>query len=126
MSIKKRTGTRFWTDWKIGGKVISVVLVISLISVVVLLFVNYLTNVRETNKTVGNQLLVLGDEVILRAADQVLNEVKVLETLSRTPSIIDAVVQANLDLRLTRLGKMKPPALPLKCQKCLIIRFLDS
>ena len=97
MSIKKRTGTRFWTDWKIGGKVISVVLVISLISVVVLLFVNYLTNVRETNKTVGNQLLVLGDEVILRAADQVLNEVKVLETLSRTPSIIDAVVQANLD-----------------------------
>lgn len=97
MSIEKRTGTRFWTDWKIGGKVISVVLVISLISVVVLLFVNFLTNVRETNKTVGNQLLVLGDEVILRAADQVLNEVKVLETLSRTPSIIDAVVQANLD-----------------------------
>ncbi|PKN97909.1 MAG: hypothetical protein CVU42_14290 [Chloroflexi bacterium HGW-Chloroflexi-4] len=95
MSAEKKKRNRFWTDWKIGGKVISVVLVISLISVAVLLTVNYLTNVRETNKTAGNQLLVLGDEVILRAAGQVLNEVKVLETLSRTPSLIDAIALAN-------------------------------
>lgn len=97
MSNGKGSGRRLWTDWRIGGKVISVVLAISLISVVVLLTVNYLTNVRETNKTAGNQLLVLGDEVMLRAANQVFDEVTVLETLAISPNLVDAVKQANLD-----------------------------
>ncbi|MBA4386049.1 MAG: hypothetical protein C0410_15025, partial [Anaerolinea sp.] len=97
MSMDKKGHRRFWTDWRIGGKVISVVLAISLISVIVLLSVNYFTNVRETNRTAGEQLLVLGDEVILRASDQVFGEVTVLETLALSPNLIDAVRQANLD-----------------------------
>lgn len=97
MSIGKGKARRFWTDWRIGGKVIGVVLAISLISVIVLLTVNYLTNVRETNKTAGSQLLVLGDEVVLRAADQVMNEVKILETFAGSPSLVSEVVQANLE-----------------------------
>lgn len=97
MSNDKRKTGRFWTDWRIGGKVISIVLVISLISVAVLVSVNYFTNVRSTNETAGNQLLVLGDEVILRAADQVFSEVTVLETLALSPNLVDAVRQANMD-----------------------------
>lgn len=97
MSMGKKGHRRFFTDWRIGAKVISVVLAISLISVIVLLSVNYFTNVRETNRTAGEQLLVLGDEVMLRASDQVFSEVTVLETLALTPSLIDAVKQANLD-----------------------------
>ena len=97
MSMEKKGHRRFFTDWRIGAKVISVVLAISLISVIVLLSVNYFTNVRETNRTAGEQLLVLGDEVMLRASDQVFSEVTVLETLALTPSLIDAVKQANLE-----------------------------
>ena len=96
MSKERKSHRRFWTDWKIGGKVIGIVIVITLISISVLLVANYLLNVRQTTTEVGDQLLTLGDQVVLRAADQVFNEVTVLETLARTPMLVEAVKEANL------------------------------
>ncbi len=97
MSVKNRSKQRFWTDWKIGGKVIGLILAIVAMVTVALVLVNYFLNMTQTTKNVGEQLLTLGDNVVLRAADQVFGEIDVLETLARTPSLVDAIKQANLD-----------------------------
>ena len=52
MSKERKSHRRFWTDWKIGGKVIGIVIVITLISISVLLVANYLLNVRQTTTEV--------------------------------------------------------------------------
>ena len=95
MSKSSKSGRRFWKDWKIGGKVIGIVLTISLVSISVLLAVNYAMNVQQTTQDVGEQLLTIGDQVVLRAADQVFNELTVLETLARTPLVVEEVKKAN-------------------------------
>lgn len=88
---------RFWTDWNIGGKIIGIVAAIGILITASILTSNYLLSVSNTTKSVGEELLLIGDEVILRSADAVFSEVKVLETLARTPSLIEVVKQANLD-----------------------------
>lgn len=97
MADKKRDRKRFWSDWKIGGKVIGIVIGVVILVTAALLTVNYFLNVDQTTSNAGEQLLVLGDEVILRAADQVFGELEVLETLARTPSLIDEIKATNLD-----------------------------
>jgi methyl-accepting chemotaxis protein len=87
----------FWSDWKIGTKLTSIILIVTLFSIMALVAVNYVMNVNQTTAQVGNQLVMLGDTVILRAADQVFGELKVLETLARTPMLIDAVKEKNLE-----------------------------
>jgi methyl-accepting chemotaxis protein len=91
---KRRTT---WVDWKIGAKFASIILIVTLLSISALVAVNYLLNVNQTTQQIGDQLVTLGDEVVLRAADQVFSGLKVLETLARTPSLVEAVNQANLD-----------------------------
>ena len=86
-----------WADLKIGTKLTALILIITLMSIGALVVVNYVMNVNQTTQQIGNQLVMLGDDVILRAADQVFGGLKVLETLARTPSLVEAVKQANLD-----------------------------
>lgn len=88
---------RYWLDWKFSAKMISTLLNVTLWSIVALAIVNYLTNVSQTTKQVGMQLVTLGDQALIRAGDQVEEAVKLLETLAKTPSIVAAVEQANVD-----------------------------
>ncbi|HEX7557029.1 MAG TPA: cache domain-containing protein, partial [Leptolinea sp.] len=86
-----------WADWKIGAKLTAIILIVTLLSISALVAVNYWMNVNQTTQQIGGQLVMLGDDVVLRAADQVFGGLKVLETLARTPSLVEAVKQANLD-----------------------------
>jgi hypothetical protein len=97
MVDKKLSRKTFWSDWKISTKLTTIILTVTLLSIAGLVAVNYVMNVNQTNQQVGSQLVMLGDDVILRAADQVFGGLKVLETLARTPSLVEAVKQANLD-----------------------------
>jgi methyl-accepting chemotaxis protein len=87
----------FWLDWKIGQKVISIIIGVTLLSIATLLTVNYFNNVSQIAKQTGNQLLNLGDQTAIRAVDQVSTGLKVLETLAKTPSLVAAVEKTNQD-----------------------------
>jgi len=85
-----------WADWKIGTKFSIIIFLVAILSITALVAVNYLLNVNQTTQQVGDQLEILGNEVILRAADQVFSGLNVLETLALTPSLVDAVREANI------------------------------
>jgi methyl-accepting chemotaxis protein len=85
----------YWLDWKFSAKIISSLLCVTLMSIAALVVVNYLVDINHTIEQVGIQLVTLGDETILRAAEQVDQEVKLLETLAKSPFIVEAVKEAN-------------------------------
>jgi hypothetical protein len=85
-----------WADWKIGTKFSIIIFLVAILSITALVAVNYLLNVNQTTQRFGDQLEILGNEVILRAADQVFSGLNVLETLALTPSLVDAVREANI------------------------------
>ena len=89
--------SKFWTDWSIAVKIGVIISAVVLLSIVSLVLVNYQLNTNQTTTQVGDELVTLNNEVIQRAADQVFYELTVLETLSRTPSLVDAVIEANQD-----------------------------
>jgi methyl-accepting chemotaxis protein len=86
-----------WANWKIGSKFTSLILLVTIMSIGALVAVNYVININQTTQQIGDQLVILGNDVILRAADQVFGGLKVLETLARTPSLVDAVKLANIE-----------------------------
>jgi methyl-accepting chemotaxis protein len=97
--MMRKPGNRksIWANWKIASKFASIILLVTLFSIIALVAVNYVMNVNQTTQQIGSQLVMLGDNVILRSADQVFGKLQVLETLARTPSLVAAVKQANLD-----------------------------
>jgi methyl-accepting chemotaxis protein len=97
MMKKPGNNKRTWADWKIGAKFTAIILIVTIMSIGSLVAVNYVMNVNQTTQQIGEQLVMLGGDVIQRAADQVFGGLKVLETLARTPSLVEAVKQANLD-----------------------------
>ena len=84
-----------WLNWKISGKVTSSILWVTLLSLSLLMVVNYINNVMQMTEQIGDELVTLGDQTILRAVDQVDSGVKILETLARTPSLVSDVTEAN-------------------------------
>jgi len=94
MNIKKIY--HMWLNWKIGAKITSSLLSVTLFSILVLLAANYYTNISQSTAQIGSQMMILGDQTVLRAAEKVEAGVKNLETLARTPSIVTAVQTANL------------------------------
>ena len=94
MNIKKIY--QKWLNWKIGAKITSSLLSVTLISILVLLAANYYTNISQSTAQIGSQMTILGDQTVLRAAEKVEAGVKNLETLARTPSIVTAAQTANL------------------------------
>jgi methyl-accepting chemotaxis protein len=97
MAKKTQLRHRLWSDWKIGTKVAVIVLAVTFLSIAVLVSVNYVLNSNQTAQQVGDQLVTLSEEVILRAADQVFAELKNLQTLAQTPLLVDAVKATNLE-----------------------------
>jgi methyl-accepting chemotaxis protein len=94
MNIKKIY--RMWLNWKIGAKITSSLLSVTIFSILVLLAANYYTNISQSTAQIGSQMTILGDQTVLRAAEKVEAGVKNLETLARTPSIVTAAQTANL------------------------------
>ncbi len=94
MNIKKIY--HMWLNWKIGAKITSSLLSVTLFSILVLLAANYYTNISQSTAQIGSQMTILGDQTVLRAAEKVEAGVKNLETLARTPSIVTAAQTANL------------------------------
>jgi|GEM_PF-1103018 Methyl-accepting chemotaxis protein len=87
----------YWLDWKFGAKLTSTLLNVTLWSMVALLIVNYMINARQEAKYTGSQWMTLGDQILMRASEKVTEEVKILETLAKTPSLIAAVQESNAD-----------------------------
>jgi len=87
----------YWLDWNFTAKIISTLLNVSFWSIAVLMVVHYVINVNQITEHVGAQLVTLGDQTVLRTADRVSEAVKVLETLAKTPLIIDTIKEANMN-----------------------------
>ena len=85
----------YWLDWTFSAKIISMLVGVIVCTLVALATINYATNASQTTKQVGTQLVTLGDQTIVRAAEKVSEGTKLLQTLAKTPSIISAVKQAN-------------------------------
>ena len=94
MSIKKIY--QYWVNWKVSTKFTSSLICVTGVSVIALLIVNYFINVAQMTTQTGTEMVILGNQAVLRAAEKVEAGVKNLETLARTPSIIAAVQEANL------------------------------
>jgi len=87
----------FWLNWKVSAKLASSILVVTILSILALLIANYINNVSQETSQIGNQSVAVGDQALMRTVDRVGSEVRILETLARTPSLIKAVEQANID-----------------------------
>jgi methyl-accepting chemotaxis protein len=85
----------YWLDWNFSAKLTSTILNVTLCSIAALLIANYAVNTWEQAEQTGTQWITLGDQVLLRASEKVNAEVKVMETLAKTPSIIAAVKGVN-------------------------------
>jgi len=85
-----------WLNWKISGKVTSSIVWVTLTCLGLLMLVNYVNNIMQMEEQIGDELVGLGEQTILRAVDRVDSGVQILETLARTPSLIAAVTDANL------------------------------
>ena len=87
----------FWFNWKIGAKITSIVIVVSLLSIATLITINYFVDTKNISDQKGSAMMTLNDQILARATDQVFNGIEVLNTLAKTPSLIAAVQQANKD-----------------------------
>jgi methyl-accepting chemotaxis protein len=85
----------FWLDWKLSAKVISSIFWVTVLSISTLMIVAYLNNISQMTEQSGNQLVSLGNQAMMRATDQVSAEVKILQTLAKTPSLVAMVEKAN-------------------------------
>ncbi len=95
----KKTGIKAmyysWLNWRIRAKVISSIVCVTFLSVSSVMAVSSVNNMAQLSTQVGDELVSLGNQTILRASDQVSAGVQVLETLAKTPSLAAAVSVAN-------------------------------
>jgi hypothetical protein len=59
-----------WLDWTFRSKIVSAIANVILFTIAALVIVNYITNVKQTTEQVGAQLVTLGDQTIIRAAEK--------------------------------------------------------
>ena len=86
----------FWANWSIGTKILVMVLAIIVLTITSVLVSNFIVNSNQLNQETGDRLVNTGDQAIQRAAERVYEGASVLEALALSPSIIDAVKEANL------------------------------
>ncbi|MCP4543556.1 MAG: hypothetical protein GY832_41110 [Chloroflexi bacterium] len=83
------------THWKIGSKIVGIVLFVVTLSVVVLTMFSYFNFSKNTIESIGQEMMGYGHEALQRSADIVSGSVGTLEALALSPSIIEAVEAAN-------------------------------
>ena len=81
--------------WRIGSKVVGIVLAVVLLSVTSLTVFSYRNFSTSTVEAFGHELTGYGHEALQRSADIVAGSVSALEALALSPSIIEAVEAAN-------------------------------
>jgi methyl-accepting chemotaxis protein len=87
----------YWLNWNINDKITSTLINVTLLSIVVLIGTYYVINTRNEAEQTGEQWIILGNQILMQTAEKVTEETKLLETLAKTPSLVNAVIQANLD-----------------------------
>jgi len=97
MKKSLRAVYEYWLNWNINDKITSILINVSLLSVVVLMSTFYVLNIRNEAEQTGTQWIILGNQILMRTAEKVSEETKLLETLAKTPSLIDAVKEANME-----------------------------
>ncbi|MBN1875170.1 MAG: HAMP domain-containing protein, partial [Anaerolineae bacterium] len=83
------------TRWKIGGKILGIVVLVVVLSVGSLTIFNYRTLSSSQKTATGDALVNYGREAVQHAADIVVGSVDALESLALSPSMIEAVTAAN-------------------------------
>jgi len=82
-------------DWKIQNKIMSIIIVGIVISLGLMAALNYFDLSNSTVKTTGENLDVLAHESVQRSVEVVNANVKALQALALSPSIVRAVSLAN-------------------------------
>jgi methyl-accepting chemotaxis protein len=93
--MHKKAKKLLWLDWNISGKIITIVIAVLILTIASLITQNYLTLSQQTIERTGTSFIQLGDEILLRAAGNISKSVSNLETLALSPTIIDALEEAN-------------------------------
>ncbi len=83
-------------DWTIQNKIMSILIVAIVLSLGLMAALNYFDLSNSTIKTTGNNLDQLAHESIQRSVEVVNANVKALQALALSPSLVQAVDQANL------------------------------
>lgn len=86
-----------WLDWKLSAKISSALLNITLGSLLAMAISYSLINTNRETQQIGSQWMSLGDQILMHNVALVSEEVHVLETLAKTPSLIEAVQAANAE-----------------------------
>jgi methyl-accepting chemotaxis protein len=81
--------------WKIGSKIVGIVVLVALASVTSLTVFSYFTLSKSTIESTGQELAEYGHEAVQRSAAIVEGSVSALEALALSPAIIKAVTAAN-------------------------------
>ena len=84
-----------WLDWKITAKVTSSIFCLTIASLSAPMAMNYFNTTTQMSGQIGEELVNFSDQVVLRGGDHVNAEEKILETLARTPSLVESVAAAN-------------------------------
>ncbi len=84
-----------WANWKMGTKILVLVLATLLVSVSSLGAYNYATLSRSAVNTTGDNLMRYSREVLQRSADIVAGSSDALQALALSPSLIAMVEEAN-------------------------------
>jgi methyl-accepting chemotaxis protein len=85
----------FWLDWKLSVKVTSSIVCVTVASISALMIFSYINNVNQATEQTGDQLATLGNQVMLRVAEQINVEVEKLQVLARTPALAAMIEKAN-------------------------------
>jgi methyl-accepting chemotaxis protein len=99
--LQQQQTTKDWrfslnpANWRIGTKIVAIVLGIVLLSVTSLTAFSYRNFSKSTVEGLGNELVDYGHEALQRSADIVDGSVNALEALALSPSIVEAVESAN-------------------------------
>ncbi len=81
--------------WKIRNKIMLLVLLAAIFSVGTITLYSYFTLLQNNQTIVGEELVTFANEAIQHSADIIEGSVNSLEALALSPSIIEAVEQAN-------------------------------
>ena len=102
-------------DWRMRSKVLGLVFLVALASAVTLTAVGYWTISRNIVASTGEEMVRYGHSALLRSADIVYGNVKALQALALSPTVVETVrvanraysgrAQAEIDAEIARLDQ---------------------
>ena len=83
------------TNWSISAKILVLIIVSLFLTIIVLVFSNYLFNSNNNTQEVGVFLNNLGSQALQRSIEKVSDGAQVLQTLAMNSAIVEAAKTAN-------------------------------